>query len=61
MTTEQQKPVSNIKPITEVICKCGHKIYDGDVVRSRCVKLHEGLALCRCKEWVWVPVGYIPY
>ena len=33
MTTEQQKPVSNIKPITEVICKCGHKIYDGDVVR----------------------------
>ena len=40
-----------------VTCECGHKIYDGEVVRSRCIKLHTGEALCRCKTWVKVPVA----
>ena len=41
-----------------VKCACGHVIYDGQVIRSRCVKLHEQSALCRCKRWVKVPVKY---
>ncbi len=47
--------------IDTVTCKCGHKIFDGEVVRSRCVKVHESMALCRCKEWVSVPICYLPY
>ena len=43
-------------PPDAVSCKCGHRIFDGQVVRSRCVKPAEGIALCRCKEWVKVPV-----
>jgi hypothetical protein len=36
---------------------CGRRIFDGEVIRSRCVKVAEGLALCRCKGWVRVPVS----
>lgn len=39
-----------------VRCACGHPIWDGAVIRSRCVKPREGLALCRCKRWVRVPI-----
>lgn len=39
-----------------VQCKCGHVIFDGEVIRSRCVKVLEAKALCRCKRWVAVPV-----
>lgn len=39
--------------VNEVVCQCGHRICDGvGVIRSRCVKIVEGVALCRCKEWV---------
>ncbi|WCE31041.1 hypothetical protein [Vibrio sp. SCSIO 43137] len=44
---------------TEVICICGHRICDDrGIIRARCVKLREGKALCRCKRWVRVPVGW---
>ena len=56
-----QFSVRSVQPVETVTCICGHRIFDGEVVRSRCVKLHEGTALCRCKQWVSVPVGYIPY
>ena len=41
-----------------VQCECGHKLFDGDsgVIRSRCVKVYEKKALCRCKKWVEVPL-----
>lgn len=39
-----------------VVCVCGHVIFDGEAIRSRCVKPAEGLALCRCKRWVEVPI-----
>lgn len=38
--------------------QCEHRIYDGEVVRSRCVRLHEGRALCRCKAWLVVPIRH---
>ncbi|MTI12106.1 hypothetical protein [Sansalvadorimonas verongulae] len=48
------KPAAPVKD--EVICpKCDHRIWDGEVIRSRCVKLRDGVALCRCKAWVKVP------
>lgn len=39
-----------------VICECGRVVYDGEVVRSRCVHPESGTALCRCKRWVAVPI-----
>ena len=36
---------------------CGHRIVDGEVIGSRCVKPTEGLALCRCKRWVEVSLA----
>jgi len=42
-------------PTEPVECpNCGFKIYDGEVVRSRCFKIHTAEALCRCKKWVTV-------
>jgi len=38
-------------------CPCGWKIYDGEMVRSRCVNLRNGMALCRCKRWITVPIS----
>ncbi|WP_120510973.1 hypothetical protein [Photobacterium salinisoli] len=60
MNTAQQLPqFHSVKPIVnEVVCECGHRICDSEgVIRSRCVKIGEGIALCRCKRWVSVPVG----
>lgn len=39
-----------------VICECGFKIFDGEVIRSRVVHLQRGEAKCRCKRWVQVPI-----
>ncbi|WP_120510969.1 hypothetical protein [Photobacterium salinisoli] len=45
-------------PYPAVVCECGHCIFTHQgVIRSRCVKVAEGVALCRCKRWVEVPVG----
>jgi len=43
-----------------VRCKCGNKIFDGEAITSRCVKPAEGIALCKCKRWVPVPIRYFP-
>ena len=37
------------KPVT---CVCGHLIFDGEVIRSRCVRPSDMKAKCRCKQWV---------
>ena len=42
-----------------VVCDCGRTVFDGEVIKSRAVKLFpEAVALCRCKAWVRVPVVY---
>jgi hypothetical protein len=44
-----------------VQCVCGHRLFDGIVVRSRVVRLLPrggAEALCRCKRWQSVPVSY---
>jgi hypothetical protein len=43
-----------------VTCECGHRIYDGVVIRSRCIDPRKGTALCRCKRWVRVPIELSP-
>lgn len=40
-----------------VRCSCGFLIFDGEVLRSRVLLPDQGLAKCRCKRWVPVPVG----
>lgn len=52
----QHKP--RTLPPEAVICTCGYVLYDGEVIRTRVIKLHEQTALCRCKRWVGVPVEY---
>lgn len=44
--------------VTSVTCLCQHRIFDGDVVRSRCVHLALRIALCKCRRWVQVPLAY---
>jgi len=48
------------KPPAPIQCKCGFRIWDGDVVRSRVLRLTSGArfeAKCRCKRWIRVPVS----
>ena len=40
-----------------VTCECGHVVFDGEAIRARCVKPAKGIALCRCKRWVGVPIN----
>lgn len=56
----EPNPVETLRPI--VRCECGHKIFDGIVIKSRVVRvLPKGAeALCRCKRWVKVPLTYSP-
>lgn len=47
------------KPYKAVVCECGHVIFTHKgMIRSRCVDVRTGRALCRCKKWVKVPIGY---
>ena len=49
-------PVSKPQP---VLCPhCGFTIFDGDAIRSRCVKPIQAVAKCRCKQWVDVPIVF---
>lgn len=44
-----------------VVCTCNHTVFDGIVIKSRVVRLLPrggAEALCRCKNWVPVPVTY---
>lgn len=46
---------------TPIDCVCGFKIWDGEVVRSRVLRiLPDGHfeAKCRCKRWVKLPVKF---
>lgn len=52
----EEAPVAD-KHGNVVTCDCGYRIFDGEVVRARVVKPAEGLAKCRCKRWVRVPVA----
>jgi len=60
MNTAEKMPVykaASNSEVQEVVCQCGHRICDSEgVIRSRCVKIVEGIALCRCKRWVEVPI-----
>lgn len=50
-----------LAPRMSVQCVCGHRLFDGTVVRARVVRLLPrggGEALCRCKRWQTVPVSY---
>ena len=56
-TAYQVHPNSQNQKVSEVSCICGFRICDSEgIIRSRCVKLVEGEALCRCKRWVKVPI-----
>ena len=47
-------------PRKPVECACGHRIFDGEVIRARVVRLlgRGAEAKCRCKRWVAVPLTY---
>jgi hypothetical protein len=48
-------------PRKTVQCVCGHRLFDGIVIRSRVVRMLArggAEALCRCKRWQAVPVTY---
>ncbi|HDY8222568.1 TPA: hypothetical protein RQL19_001799 [Vibrio vulnificus] len=56
-TVKKHQPQDNGQRVSEVMCLCGHRICDSEgIIRSRCVKLLESEALCRCKRWVKVPI-----
>lgn len=51
--TALQLPAVTEQPLQPIKCpKCEHVIFDGEVIRSRCVKVQTAEALCRCKAWV---------
>ena len=51
----QQEP----QPTPDTVeCECGHTICLDGFIKSRCVNIHEGTALCRCKKWVSVPLQF---
>lgn len=45
----------------QVKCVCGNTVFDGEAIKSRCVKLGKNIsyALCKCKRWVKVPVKLV--
>jgi len=49
-------------PYAQVKCECGHVVYDGEAIKSRCVKPGKvtSVALCKCKRWVSVPICLKP-
>lgn len=49
-------------PRQPIDCPCGWRIFDGEVIRARVVRLvgHGVEAKCRCKEWLRVPLWYRP-
>ena len=54
--------ISNVQPLRpEKRCDaCGYIIFDGQGIKSRYVRLLPvgAQALCRCKNWVGVPMSY---
>ncbi len=66
MTTSALQPrLATVVDLTgtrkRVVCTCNHAVFDGIVIKSRVVRLLPrggAEALCRCKNWVAVPVTY---
>lgn len=62
--TQSKAPVLTLTPAPlrkpqPVICPhCGFTIFDGDAIRSRCVKPVEAVAKCRCKRFISVPIVF---
>lgn len=58
--TERRMSVRALQPPPSpepVRCECGFLIFDGEAIRARVVLPTKGLAKCRCKRWVEVPVS----
>ena len=49
-------PIDSNKPAPVYCPHCMRKIFDGEVIRARAVNVVDKTALCRCKEWVAVPI-----
>jgi RNase P subunit RPR2 len=61
MTTLTEYKASTTSYRPPVRCsRCGKVIFDGDVVKSRVVKVLDNHteAKCQCKAWVRVPLSY---
>jgi len=37
---------------------CTRQVFNGSVITARCVNVATGLAKCKCKAWVRVPISY---
>lgn len=51
--------MSKTKATEPIKCECGFRIWDGEVVRSRVLRLTDTdqfEAKCRCKRWIAIPV-----
>lgn len=64
MNTPVRRPNEDIPPGRDpVVCPCGFRIYDGEVIRSRVIRVMETgceAKCCRCKRWSLVPITYCP-
>lgn len=52
--------MSKTKATEPIQCECGFRIWDGEVVRSRVLRIREDQqfeAKCRCKRWIALPVA----
>lgn len=50
-----------MKTTDPITCECGFKIWDGEVVRSRVLRIRpDGYfdAKCKCKRWIKLPVTF---
>lgn len=59
----QHDDTDTIPERPRVVCPCNHPIYDGEVIRSRVIRVLDAgaEAKCpRCKRWNLVPVTYCP-
>lgn len=53
--------MNKTKATEPIQCECGFKIWDGEVVRSRVLRIRaDGWfeAKCRCKRWIPLPVRF---
>jgi len=57
MTQNNNQLAASATEIPIVICHvCKRTIFDGTVIRARAVNVINSTALCRCKEWITVPI-----
>lgn len=61
IVAETARRPAMLGPRPEIKCACGHRLFDGLVIRSRVVRVTprgECEALCKCKLWLPVPLIY---